>query len=130
MKDNDLIARLIRPEIRALKAYHVPDASGLIKLDAMENPYTWPEALKQEWLKLLRDVPINRYPDPAAQALRAQLKVSLGVPEGIEVLLGNGSDELIQLILMGVARSDAVVLAPQPTFVMYQMIATDRKSVV
>ena len=124
MKDNDLIARLIRPEIRALKAYQVPDASGLIKLDAMENPYTWPEALKQEWLKLLRDVPINRYPDPAAQTLRAQLKVSLGVPEGMELLLGNGSDELIQLILMSVARSGAVVLAPQPTFVMYQMIAT------
>ena len=124
MKDKDIIARLIRPEVRALKAYHVPDASGLIKLDAMENPYTWPEALRQEWLKLLRDVPINRYPDPAAQTLRAQLKVSLGVPEGMEVLLGNGSDELIQLILMGVARPGAVVLAPQPTFVMYQMIAT------
>lgn len=124
MKNNDLITRLIRPEIRALKAYHVPDASGLIKLDAMENPYTWPEALKQEWLKLLCDVPINRYPDPAAQALRAQLKQSLDVPKGMEVLLGNGSDELIQLILMGVARPDAVVLAPQPTFVMYQMIAT------
>lgn len=124
MRDRASIDSLIRPEIRALKAYHVPDASGLIKLDAMENPYTWPEALKQEWLKLLRDVPINRYPDPAAQTLRAQLKVSLGVPEGMEVLLGNGSDELIQLILMGVARPGAVVLAPQPTFVMYQMIAT------
>ena len=124
MKDNDLITRLIRPEIRALKAYHVPDASGLIKLDAMENPYSWPEALKQEWLEVLRDVPINRYPDPSAQALRAQLKQSLAVPAGIDVLLGNGSDELIQLILMGVARPDAAVLAPEPTFVMYKMIAS------
>jgi len=118
------IELLVRPEIRALKAYHVPDASGLIKLDAMENPYTWPEALKQEWLDALRDVPINRYPDPSAQALRAQLKQSLAVPAGMDVLLGNGSDELIQLILMGVARPDAVVLAPQPTFVMYAMIAS------
>ena len=124
MKDNDLITRLIRPEIRALKAYHVPDASGLIKLDAMENPYTWPAALKQEWLEVLRDVPINRYPDPAAQALRTQLKQSLAVPSGMDVLLGNGSDELIQIILMGVARPGAVVLAPEPTFVMYKMIAT------
>src|SRR4030066_106086 len=118
------IEQLVRPEIRALKAYHVPDASGLIKLDAMENPYTWPEALKTEWLEVLRDVPINRYPDPAAQALRAQLKQSLAVPAGMDVLLGNGSDELIQLILMGVARPGAVVLAPTPTFVMYEMIAT------
>ena len=124
MKDNDLITRLIRPEVRALKAYHVPDASGLIKLDAMENPYAWPAALKQEWLEVLRDVPINRYPDPAAQALRAQLKQSLAVPAGMEALLGNGSDELIQLILLGVARPGAVVLAPTPTFVMYEMIAT------
>jgi len=124
VKDNDLINRLIRPEIRALKAYHVPDARGLIKLDAMENPYTWPEALKQEWLDILRDVPINRYPDPLAQVLRAQLKQSLAVPAGMDVLLGNGSDELIQLILMGVARAGAMALAPTPTFVMYEMIAT------
>jgi histidinol-phosphate aminotransferase len=124
MKDKDLITRLIRPEIHALQAYHVPDSAGLIKLDAMENPYTWPEVLKQEWLALLRAVPINRYPDPAAQTLRAQLKRSLAMPAGMDVLLGNGSDELIQLVLMGVARPGAVVLAPQPTFVMYQMIAT------
>jgi histidinol-phosphate aminotransferase len=124
VNDKDLITRLIRPEVRALKAYHVPDSAGLIKLDAMENPYTWPEALKQEWLEVLRDVPINRYPDPSAQALRAQLKQSLAVPAGMDVLLGNGSDELIQLILLGVARPGAVVLAPLPTFVMYEMIAT------
>jgi len=124
VKDNDLITRLIRPEIRALKAYHVPGSAGLIKLDAMENPYSWPAALKQEWLEVLRDVPINRYPDPAAQVLRTQLKRSLAVPAGMDVLLGNGSDELIQLILMGVARPGAVVLAPEPTFVMYKMIAS------
>jgi histidinol-phosphate aminotransferase len=68
VKDKDFnINRLVRPEIRALKAYHVPDSAGLIKLDAMENPYTWPEMLKQEWLAVLRAVPINRYPDPSAR---------------------------------------------------------------
>lgn len=124
MKDKDVITRLIRPEIRALKAYHVPEAGGFIKLDAMENPYSWPESLKQEWLKRLHDVAINRYPDPSASVLRAKLKETLAVPAGMELMLGNGSDELIQLILMGVARPEAVVLAPQPTFVMYEMIAT------
>ncbi len=118
------IEQLIRPEIRALKAYHVPDSAGLVKLDAMENPYAWPEALKAEWLKVLHDVPINRYPDPAANALRTRLKEALGVPAGMEVMLGNGSDELIQIILMGVARPGATVLAPAPTFVMYELIAT------
>jgi histidinol-phosphate aminotransferase len=124
MKDASILSRLIRPEIRALHAYHVPDATGLIKLDAMENPYAWPEPLKDAWLKQLREVPINRYPDPAATALRATLKQALAVPAGMEVLLGNGSDELIQLIAMAVARPGAVVMAPTPTFIMYQMIAS------
>jgi histidinol-phosphate aminotransferase len=113
----------VRPEVRALKAYHVPDAGGFIKLDAMENPYALPDALKDEWLKVLREVPINRYPDPSAQALRARLKPALAVPAGMELLLGNGSDELIQIILMSVAQPGATVLAPTPTFVMYEMIA-------
>ena len=54
MNIQDHIIRWARPEIRELSAYHVPDASGLIKLDAMENPYTWPEDLRQQWLELLR----------------------------------------------------------------------------
>jgi histidinol-phosphate aminotransferase len=124
VKNRELVDRLIRPKIRALKAYHVPDAAGFIKLDAMENPYAWPESLKQDWLKRLHDVPINRYPDPAAQALRAKLRTALAVPAGMELILGNGSDELILLILLAVAQPEAVVLAPQPTFVMYEMIAT------
>lgn len=115
---------LIRPEIQALKAYHVPDASGLIKLDAMENPYTWPEAVRREWLKVLDHVALNRYPDPDAGILRQRLQAALTVPAGMELMLGNGSDELIQVILMAVSRPGAVVLAPTPTFVMYEMIAT------
>ncbi len=119
----DRVARLIRPEIRALSAYHVADAASLIKLDAMENPYVWPEPLKRQWLERLHDVAINRYPDPSSRVLRQRLKESLGLPAGIELLLGNGSDELIQLILMGVAYAGASVVAPVPTFVMYEMIA-------
>lgn len=115
---------LVRSEIRALSAYHVPDASGLIKLDAMENPYAWPEELEPAWLEALARVTLNRYPDPAARALKERLRAALGVPEGMALLLGNGSDELIQMLLLAVARPGAVVLAPEPTFVMYRMIAT------
>ncbi len=117
------VESLIRPEIRALKAYHVPDANGLVKLDAMENPYSWPEAVKREWLDTLQQVALNRYPDPDARHLRERLRAALGVPPGMELMLGNGSDELIQIILMTVAKPGAVVLAPTPTFVMYEMIA-------
>ena len=120
----DQVGRLIRPEIRALTAYHVPAATGLVKLDAMENPYAWPAPMKAAWLEALRDAPLNRYPDPEARELKARLRQALAVPAGAEVLLGNGSDELIQMILLAVARPQAVVLAPTPTFVMYEMIAT------
>lgn len=120
----DLVTRLVRPEIRALSAYHVPDAAGLIKLDAMENPYGWPEEMKRAWLDVLRDVALNRYPEPDAPRLKHALRVALGVPAGMEILLGNGSDELIQIIALAVAARDRAVLAPAPTFVMYEMIAT------
>ena len=118
------VEKWIRPEIRALEAYHVPDAAGLVKLDAMENPYAWPEDVKQAWLATLRDVAINRYPDPDARRLRERLRAALGVPAGMELILGNGSDELIQMILMAVSKPNGPVLAPMPTFVMYEMIAT------
>jgi histidinol-phosphate aminotransferase len=118
------VEKWVRPEIRALKAYHVPDATGLVKLDAMENPYAWPPAQRREWLDVLRSVTLNRYPDPDARVLRARLRAVLAVPGGMELLLGNGSDELIQIVLMAVSNPGAVALAPAPTFVMYEMIAT------
>ncbi len=118
------IAALIRPEIRALEPYHVPDAAGLVKLDAMENPYGWPEEVKARWLEVLRACALNRYPDPQARVLRERLRGALELPPGIDLMLGNGSDELIQIVLLATARPGAVVLAPEPTFVMYRLIAT------
>lgn len=113
----------IRAEIRALSAYHVPPATGMVKLDAMENPYHWPDDLISQWQALLRDAELNRYPDPTASALVPLLREVMAVPSSSEILLGNGSDELIQMIVMAVAKPDRVVLAPTPSFVMYQMIA-------
>jgi histidinol-phosphate aminotransferase len=121
---SDKVTRLIRAEIRALKAYHVPDASGLIKLDAMENPYSWPEDVRQHWVEAVRKVDLNRYPDPGARGVKSRLRDALKVPAGMELLLGNGSDELIQIICLALTTPSATVLAPAPTFVMYQMIAT------
>ena len=121
---DELVNHWVRPEIRALSAYRVQDASGLVKLDAMENPYTWPDALRAEWAELLRHTDVNRYPDPAARALAARLAESMGVPEGMQVLLGNGSDELIQMICMALAAPGRCVLSVDPGFVMYRMIAT------
>lgn len=120
----DKAAHWIRPEIRTLKAYAVPDATGLIKLDAMENPYAFPDAMRSTWLRVLQQVDVNRYPDPAARRLKEALRSALAIPPSMSILLGNGSDELIQLIAMALAQPGRVVLAPVPTFVMYDMIAT------
>lgn len=117
------IDQWVRPEIRALSAYHVPDAGQCIKLDAMENPYRWPDALVNIWLERLRDVPLNRYPDPSARRLQESLRSAMQVPQNMAVLLGNGSDELIQMIALTVAAPGRVILAPEPSFVMYRLIA-------
>lgn len=124
MSLTDKVKSFIRPEIQALSAYHVPDSSDTIKLDAMENPYQWPESLTEEWLKVIRDVELNRYPDPGASVLKQHLRESMAVPDESEILLGNGSDELIQMIMMAMAGEDRAVLSVEPGFVMYKMIAT------
>jgi len=116
------VARWVRPEILALTAYHVPPAADLVKLDAMENPYRWPPELVEEWLAVLRQVSLNRYPDPAARQLRARLHRLFEVPADKAVMLGNGSDELIQMLAMAVSRPGRKVLAPDPAFSMYRMI--------
>jgi histidinol-phosphate aminotransferase len=118
-----LVDRLIRAEIRALRAYRVPDSSGLIKLDAMENPYTWPEDLRREWLELLMGVDVNRYPDPHGGELQEALRGAMAVPADMRLVLGNGSDEIIQMLALAVAAPGRRVLSVDPGFVMYRMIA-------
>ncbi|AGA91457.1 histidinol-phosphate aminotransferase [Thioflavicoccus mobilis 8321] len=119
---SDLIERLIRPEIRAISAYHVPEAAGLIKMDAMENPYPWPEAAREEWLEVLRRAQVNLYPDPRGSELQAALREAMGIPSEMGLLLGNGSDELIQMLALAVAGPGRTILALEPGFVMYRMI--------
>jgi len=114
---------IIRAEIRALNAYHVADPGEMIKLDAMENPYHMPEALKPEWLSLIAQAEINRYPDPSAQALSKALMEYMEVPEDNSIVLGNGSDELIQIMALAVSQPGRKIMAPEPGFVMYRMIA-------
>ena len=113
----------LRPEIMALNAYHVPPAQNMIKLDAMENPYSWPESLQAEWQDCLASVAVNRYPDASAAELKRLLRQHFGIAGHQDLLLGNGSDEIIQLLAMALARPGATLLAPEPGFVMYRMIA-------
>jgi histidinol-phosphate aminotransferase len=115
--------RLLRQEVLALHAYHVPPSSGMIKLDAMENPYALPPQLRDEIARLVADAAINRYPDASAQHLKEKIHAVTDLPQGMEVLLGNGSDEIIQLLALAVAKPGATLLGVEPSFVMYKMIA-------
>lgn len=116
--------KLIRPEILALKAYPVADADGMVKLDAMENPYPLPAPMRRDLAEHLSRVELNRYPDPTGRKLRALIALKMKVPAGMEILLGNGSDDLIQIVTFALARPGAAMMFPAPTFVMYQMNAT------
>ena len=100
MKPQDLV----RPEILALKAYHVPEAKGMVKLDAMENPYPLPDKLRRELADALSRIDLNRYPDSTGEKLRALIARRMKVPAGMSVMLGNGSDELLQVVTMALAR--------------------------
>lgn len=113
----------IRDDIRALSAYHVADAQGMVKLDAMENPFSWDTTMLAQWREALATPAFNRYPDPSADRLQQRIREAMQVPAGQRLLLGNGSDELIHIMIAAMARSGASVMAPAPGFVMYDMIA-------
>jgi len=114
---------LIRDEVRAISAYHVPDSRGLIKLDAMENPYGLPLELRAQIAALAAEASLNRYPDPGAAALKARLRETMNIPDAMELLLGNGSDELIQILALAVNQPRAVLISVEPSFVMFRMVA-------
>jgi histidinol-phosphate aminotransferase len=121
---SSLASALLRQEVLDLHVYHVPDSSGYIKLDAMENPYLVPPALRGEIAEAVAAAAINRYPDPGAASLKEKIRAVIALPKGVELLLGNGSDELIQLLALALNKPGATLLSVEPSFVMYKMIAT------
>jgi histidinol-phosphate aminotransferase len=112
---------LIRDEVRAVSAYAVPDSTGLTKLDAMENPFPLPAGVARELGERLAQVPLNRYPPSDPRAFKERLAKAIGLPAGMALLLGNGSDELIHLMIQACARPGATVLSPWPSFEMYDL---------
>ena len=120
---SELITRHIRSDVAGMHAYAVQDSRGLLKLDAMENPHRLPAELQQQLGQRLGTLALNRYPDRRIDDLRAALKTHAQAPEGFDLMLGNGSDELISLLAMACDVPGATILAPVPGFVMYRMSA-------
>jgi len=120
---SDVIQRHIRGDVRAMHAYAVQPSDGLVKLDAMENPFRLPEPLRAALGARLAEVAINRYPGSRNNDLRCALAQYAGLPEGFDLILGNGSDELISMLSLACATPGASALAPVPGFVMYDVSA-------
>lgn len=121
-----LIEKRIRADVQSMSAYAVQDARGLVKLDAMENPYALPAELQAALGQRLGALELHRYPNAQhLQRLSAALLTHAQPPADCAIMLGNGSDELISLLAMACARAGetCTILAPSPGFVMYALSA-------
>ncbi|KQV99921.1 histidinol-phosphate transaminase [Rhizobacter sp. Root1221] len=116
-------ARFIRQDVQSMHGYAVQPSAGMVKLDAMENPFRLPEPLRAELGRRLGEVAMNRYPAGRIDDLRAALARYVNLPDGFDLMLGNGSDELITMLSMACDVPGAKVLAPVPAFVMYDVSA-------
>jgi histidinol-phosphate aminotransferase len=122
MSTRDL-KKLLRQDVQSMHAYAIQPSQGMVKLDAMENPHRLPPVLQTELGQRLGALALNRYPGERINDLRRALATYAAMPEGFEIMLGNGSDELISLIAMACDVPGACIMAPEPGFVMYAMSA-------
>lgn len=113
----------IRDDVRKMVSYTVTDATGLIKLDAMENPFQMPMELQSQLAIALAGAALNRYPSPQPKALLNKIRKVMAVPDELDIILGNGSDEIIAMLCQATASSQSYIMAPAPTFTMYSVYA-------
>ncbi len=117
-----MIDNWLRKEVYNLEPYKVLDSEGFIKLDAMEFPYDVSIRLKQKYLSQIEKIALNRYPDITAKTLNKTIKMLFNISDNNDILFGNGSDELIQLLCLSCNTNDTI-MGFSPSFVMYDLIA-------
>ena len=117
------LIKRIRQDVKSMQAYAIQDSAGMVKLDAMENPHRLPADLQKALGERLGALALNRYPGDRINTLRSRLADYAGMPQGYDIMLGNGSDELISLLALACDVPGASILAPLPGFVMYAMSA-------
>ncbi|MBK6471166.1 MAG: histidinol-phosphate transaminase [Betaproteobacteria bacterium] len=115
--------RTLRQDVQSMHAYAIQPSAGFVKLDAMENPFALPPELQRELGERLGRVAINRYTSACVAELVAALTRFVDLPTGHKLIVGNGSDELIDILSVACDVPGATVLAPLPGFVMYEMSA-------
>jgi histidinol-phosphate aminotransferase len=116
------LAHLVRPNVKSLKAYHVDNHDCKIKLHANENPFQLPSEILDLISSSFKNFQFNRYPDPGCQQLREAISSITNIPSQ-NLVVGNGSDELLQLILQVFCEPGDGVAFPDPSFAMYSILA-------
>src|SRR5437867_2884662 len=114
---------VIKPEVRGLAAYTLRHFDADVKLDQNENPYELPADLKREVVDRVLRRPWGRYPEFVPAAVIKTLAKFTGWPED-GILVGNGSNELIQASLSVTLGPGRRIAMPQPTFTLYKLMAT------
>ena len=115
--------RFAKPEVRAVSAYHLEPRDTPIKLNQNENAEGFPPALKEIIWRRIADRDWARYPDFHLREITQRLAGHAGVPEDW-VLVGNGSNELLQMTLLTIVGRGDHIIVPLPTFTLYRLQAT------
>ena len=113
----------IKPRVRGLKAYALKPDRGAVKLNQNENPWGAPDAVRRETLRRMEGRAWARYPDFIPASLHEKLADFAGW-RADGVVAGNGSNELIQAMLMVTVGEGRRVLISEPTFALYRQVAT------
>ncbi len=118
------VRTLIKKEVREQEGYQADIVPSRAKMDANESPFSLPPTLKKELFDKMQNISLNRYPEPGAPLIRKRFAGYYGVADDM-IMIGNGSDELIQILCTALINSSSVVMVPVPTFVMYRIIASN-----
>ncbi len=114
-----------RPEISKLKSPKdiAPANPAAIHLDKLENPYPLPPEIQQQLQQRLRDLELNRYPEMNHSALITKIKQTLRIPDSLDLVLGNGSSELISLLMQACNGGDNSVMFPSLSYFYFKRCA-------
>ncbi len=117
-----IVESRVSEKIKNIIPYSVPHIDCRVKLDGNESPFSLPENIQDKVDKALKEVEVNRYPDPEAQNLIDIISRVSQFPKG-GILLGNGSDELIGMLVTTLTSGSGKVICLSPSFSMYKLTA-------
>ena len=113
---------LIAPWVRGLNAYHLEPRELDVKLNQNENPFSWPDDLRERFAAFCRTAHLNRYPDFVPDSLRGAIADWAGV-DSSQIIAGNGSNDILQILYLNLLAPARQVVLCQPTFTVYQLLA-------